>query len=151
MPNVRTLQRSFAGGEMSPEMFGRIDDVKYQTGAAKLRNFIASPTGPAENRPGLQYVNEVKTSGKKTRLIPFTYSTTQTVVLEFGEQYIRFYTQGAPILAGTGTPYQASKTVTSISTATDTVTSTAHGYTNGTPVRFSATGVLPNPLLANVT
>ena len=43
MPNTRILQRSFAGGEMSPEMYGRIDDVKYQTGAAKMRNFIATP------------------------------------------------------------------------------------------------------------
>ena len=49
MPNTRILQRSFAGGEMSPEMYGRIDDVKYQTGAAKMRNFIATPQGPIEN------------------------------------------------------------------------------------------------------
>jgi hypothetical protein len=51
MPNTRVLQRSFAGGEMSPEMYGRIDDVKYQTGAAKMRNFIAAPQGPIENNP----------------------------------------------------------------------------------------------------
>ena len=62
MPNVRTLQRSFAGGEMSPEMFGRIDDVKYQTGAATMKNFVATPQGPAENRPGFAFVREVKDS-----------------------------------------------------------------------------------------
>lgn len=58
MANVRTLQRSFAGGEMSPEMFGRIDDVKFQTGAAKLRNFIAKPQGPVENRSGFEFVEK---------------------------------------------------------------------------------------------
>ena len=53
MANVRILQRSFSGGEMSPEMFGRIDDAKYQAGLAKCRNFIVKPQGPAENRPWL--------------------------------------------------------------------------------------------------
>ena len=86
-------------------MYGRIDDVKYQTGAAKMRNFIARAQGPADNRPGFAYVNIVKTSAKKTRLIPFTYSTTQTMVLEFGDQYIRFHTLGATLLSS-GTPYE---------------------------------------------
>jgi len=86
-------------------MFGRINDVKFQSGAAKLRNFIALPQGPAVNRPGTSFVREVKTSANKTRLIPFTYSTTQTMVLEFGNGYIRFHTQGATLLAGTGAAY----------------------------------------------
>ena len=105
MPTTRTFNRSFAGGELSPEMFGRIDDQKFQSGAAKLRNFIALPQGPAVNRPGTSFVREVKTSANKTRLIPFTYSTTQTMVLEFGNGYIRFHTQGATLLAGTGAAY----------------------------------------------
>lgn len=99
MANSRVLQRSFAGGEVTPEFFGRIDDVKYATGAAKMRNFIALPHGPATNRPGTAFVREVKTSAKKTRLIPFSYSTTQTMVLEFGDLYIRFHTQGATLLS----------------------------------------------------
>lgn len=105
MPNVKTLQRSFAGGEVSPEMFGRIDDVKYQSGAATLRNFISKPQGPAANRPGFQFVHSVKYSAKKTRLIPFTYSTTQTMVLELGAGYFRFHTQGATVMNGS-VPYE---------------------------------------------
>lgn len=105
MPTTRTLNRSFAGGELSPEMFGRIDDVKYQTGAAKVRNMIAVPQGPVQNRPGLSFVREVKDSTKKTRLIPFTYSTDQTMVIELGNQYIRFHTQGATLMSG-GVPYE---------------------------------------------
>jgi hypothetical protein len=105
MPMTRTFFRSFAGGELSPEMFGRIDDVKFQTGAAKLRNFIAMPQGPAENRPGTAFVRAVKNSAKRTRLIPFTFSTTQTMVLELGDGYVRFHTQGATLLAGTGAAY----------------------------------------------
>ena len=105
MANVRTFQRSFAGGEVSPEMFGRIDDVRFQTGAALLRNFIATPQGPARNRPGFSFVREVKDSTRRTRLIPFTFSTTQTMVLEVGDGYIRFHTQGATLLAGTPLAY----------------------------------------------
>ena len=105
MANTRTFNRSFAGGEMSPEMWGRIDDVKFQSGAATVRNFITTPQGPAENRPGFAFVREVKDSTKRTRLIPFTYSTTQTMVIELGAGYIRFHTQGGTLLSG-GNPYE---------------------------------------------
>lgn len=105
MPSIRTLQRSFAGGEVSPEMFGRIDDSKYQSGLAKCRNFVTKPQGPAENRAGFQFVRAVKDSTKKVLLIPFTYSTTQTMVIEAGAGYFRFHTQGATLMNG-GVPYE---------------------------------------------
>ena len=100
MANVRTLQRSFGGGEVTPDLFGRIDDIKYQSGLALCRNFIVKPQGPVENRPGFAFVCEVKDSTKKVRLIPFTYSTTQTMVIELGAGYFRFHTQGATLLFG---------------------------------------------------
>lgn len=105
MAQARTLQRSFAGGEITPEMYGRIDDVKFQTGLALCRNFITKPHGPAENRAGFRFVREVKDSTKRTRLIPFTYSTTQTMILEVGDQYVRFHTNGGTLLSG-GSPYE---------------------------------------------
>lgn len=98
MANSRTLQRSFAGGEVSPEMYGRLDDIKYQSGLALCSNFIVKPQGPIENRAGFSFVRAVKNSATATRLIPFTYSTTQTMVLELGAGYIRFHTQGATLL-----------------------------------------------------
>ena len=105
MANIRTLQRAFVGGEVSPEMFGRIDDAKYQAGLAKCRNFIPKPQGPAENRPGFAFVREVKDSTKAVRLIPFTYSTDQTMIIEMGAGYFRFHTQGATLLY-LGAPYE---------------------------------------------
>ena len=109
MANIRTLSRSFAGGECTPEFFGRIDDVKYQSGLATCRNFIVKPHGPVENRAGFAYVNEVKDSTKKVRLIPFTYSTTQTMVIELGAGYFRFHTQGGTLLH-LGVPYEVANT-----------------------------------------
>jgi hypothetical protein len=105
MAIVKTLQRSFSGGEVTPELFGRIDDVKYQSGLAVCRNFLTKPHGPAENRAGTAFVRETKDSTKAAKLIPFTYSTTQTMVLEFGDQYVRFHTQGATLLDGSE-PYE---------------------------------------------
>lgn len=96
--SVRTLQRSFSGGEVSPEMLGRLDDVKFQSGLALCRNFIIKPQGPAQNRPGFAYVATVKDSARQSRLIPFTYSTTQTMVIQLGRQHIRFHTLGANLL-----------------------------------------------------
>lgn len=98
MTTVRLLQRSFAGGEVTPEFWGRIDDQKYQTGLARCRNFIVKPQGPLENRAGSVFVREVKDSSKATRLITFTYSTTQTMVIELGHQYLRFHTAAATLL-----------------------------------------------------
>lgn len=37
--NTRTQFRSFARGEITPEMFGRMDLVAYQTGLRTCRNF----------------------------------------------------------------------------------------------------------------
>lgn len=151
MPSTRTFSRSFAGGEMSPEMFGRVDDQKFQTGAATMRNFISLPQGPAENRAGTAFVREVKNSSLATRVIPFTYSTTQTMVLEFGVGYIRFHTQGATLLAGSPAAYSTTKTITAVDTATETVTSNAHGYANGDPIQIASTGTIPAGLLALTT
>lgn len=97
MANVKTLRTSFNGGELSPEMFGQIADAKYQAGVAKCLNFIAKPQGPAENRPGFGLVLQTKDSTKKSRLVPFTYSTTQTMVIEMGAGYFRFHTLGTTL------------------------------------------------------
>ena len=94
MPVTRNFKQAFSGGEISPEMFGRIADNKFQQGAATMRNFVAKPQGPAQNRPGFKFVKEVKNSAKPTRLLSFTFNTTQTMVLEFGHEYFRFHTQG---------------------------------------------------------
>jgi len=100
MANIRTLIRSFAGGEVTPEFWGRIDDVKFQTGLAKCRNFITLPHGPVENRPGTQFVRESKYGNYKSRLIPFKFSSQQTFAIEMGVGYFRFHTLGATLLYG---------------------------------------------------
>lgn len=102
----RVLQNSFNGGEVTPALYGRFDDQKYSSGAATVRNFICLPQGPVVNRPGFAYVNATKYTDKQSRLIPFVYSSEQTMALEFGEKYIRFHTEGQTLVNSDGTPYE---------------------------------------------
>ena len=91
MADTRTYQKSFTGGELSPEMLGRLDDAKYADGLSLCLNFITTPQGPAINRPGFQYIGTVKNPAVKTRIIPFVFSSIQTRVIEMGAGYFRFW------------------------------------------------------------
>ena len=86
-------------------MYGRVDLAKFQTGLALCRNAIVLPHGPVENRPGTEYVLEVKNSANPVRLIPFTYNFTQTMCIEIGAGYFRFHSQAGTLLTG-GVPYE---------------------------------------------
>lgn len=111
--STKQLLRSFAGGEITPELAGRLDLVKYQTGLALARNFITLPHGPAVRRPGFEFIRAAGNSTQPVRLIPFTFSADQTAVLEFGHLYIRFHIEGATLLdPGTGLPYQVTSPYT---------------------------------------
>ena len=107
MARVAVQLTNFTGGELSPRLDGRNDLQKYSTGCKTLENMIIFPHGSAARRSGTQFVAEVKDSSKETRLIPFEFSTTQTYILEFGDQYIRFYKDDGQILSG-GSAYEIS-------------------------------------------
>jgi len=107
MARVAVQLTNFTGGELSPRLDGRNDLQKYPTGCKTLENMIIFPHGSAARRSGTQFVAEVKDSSKETRLIPFEFSTTQTYILEFGDQYIRFYKDNGQILSG-GSAYEIS-------------------------------------------
>jgi hypothetical protein len=95
------IQTSFASGEWTPELFARVDLQKYHNGAALLRNFFVDYHGGASTRMGTRYVLQAFKSATKVRLIPFQVSQTIGYVLEFGDHYIRFHINGAPVLEST--------------------------------------------------
>ena len=107
MGRVAVQLTNFTGGELSPRLDGRNDLAKYNSGCKTLENMIIYPHGSASRRSGTQFVAEVKDSTKKTRLIAFEFSTVQTYMLEFGNQYIRFYKDNGQILSG-GSAYEIS-------------------------------------------
>lgn len=105
--SVRVTQLSYNSGVMSGLMQGRADDSKYASGIRVCRNARCTPQGPLENRPGFMYVAETKYPDKKCRIIPFSYSAGDTMVIELGDKYARFHTQGKTLMNKEGTaPYE---------------------------------------------
>lgn len=133
MTRIGTVQPSFAAGELSPRMYGRTDIDKYASGAETIENFIVRPEGGLMRRHGTRFAGEVKDHLKKTRLIPFVFSTVQAYMLEFGHTYMRVWRDYAPVTTST-------KMITAISqTNPAVVTAVGHGFTNGD--RVVITGV----------
>ena len=107
MARVAAQLTNFTAGELSPRLDGRNDLAKYSAGCSTVENMVIYPHGAAARRPGTQFVASVKTPANKTRLIPFEFSTEQTYILEFGNQYIRFYRNNGQI-ESSGSPYEIS-------------------------------------------
>src|SRR6266704_6728477 len=117
------IQTSFAAGEWAPSLFARVDLAKYHSGAALLRNFFVDHRGGAASRPGTKYILQTK-STSAVRLIPFQASFIVSYILEFGDGYVRFYNNGAPVL-------ESAKTITGITKANHCVLSVITTYAVG--------------------
>ncbi|UOF78051.1 phage stabilization protein [Caudoviricetes sp.] len=107
MARANTIQTNFTAGEISPNMYGRVDVAKYFNGARKLRNVIPLPQGGLRRRPGTRFLGYVHDSTKKTIVRTFQFSETDSYVLEFGHQTLRIWNSGATIGAPlvVATPY----------------------------------------------
>lgn len=88
----------FNAGELSPKMLGRSDVQQYSKGCQTLQNYLVTPYGAVERRPGSRFVAEAKYPNRKVRLIRFVFSSTISYVCEFGHLYIRFFKDDAPVL-----------------------------------------------------
>ena len=93
------IQTSLNAGELAERMAGRTDFQKYFNGLSVMVNAIPLKQGGAEKRPGLEFVAEAK---GKAKLIPFEFSVRDTVVIEAGDEYMRFFTEDG--LVKTDTP-----------------------------------------------
>lgn len=91
---ARVNRWAFNGGELSDWLSPRLDLAKYHTGCERLQNAQVVRYGGARRRSGTLYVAAGKTSGKKVRLEGFDFGRTDSTIVEFGEQYLRFYRVG---------------------------------------------------------
>jgi hypothetical protein len=134
MSRVSTIKTNWTAGELSKDLFGRVDITKYQNGAETVENFVVQPHGGITRRPGTRFVKEVKTSSAKTRLLPFEFSTTQAYCIEFGNLYVRFYKDNGSIL-------EANVNITAATKANPcVVTANSHGFNNGDEVYIASVG-----------
>jgi hypothetical protein len=130
---TKLRQLAFSGGEVSPAIQARPDQIKNQTGLKKCLNTFISREGGAHNRPGLEYVGRTKTDGVAV-LIPWI-SGTNNYALEFGNLYMRVYKLGSKGETGiTPVTDVAASGLTGFSAANPCVvgsTPDAHGLTTG--------------------
>jgi len=101
---MNSAQRSFAAGEVAPSLYARTNQDKYATGLRTCRNLMVMRHGGVTNRPGTKFTAETKASGA-VRLVRFAMNATVTCLLEFGDNYLRFHQNGAPVLDGSN-PYE---------------------------------------------
>jgi hypothetical protein len=135
-----TVHTNFSSGEWAPKLRSRVDIQKYRTGAAFLRNFFIDYSGGgASTRQGTKIVNFALS---RPRLVEFQPSVSFAYVLEFGDHYIRFHQNGAPIV-------EAGVAISSITGSPVTVNSTAHGYSNGDWVFISGQYYIVTNALTN--
>ena len=95
MANIPLI--SFNTGEVSPKIDARSDVEKYSSSCRRLENMFGLQYGPAERRPGFKFIKAAKNSPEKIRMIAFIFSAEIAYMCEFGDQYIRFYFDGAEL------------------------------------------------------
>ena len=93
---------STSGGEWSPKLDARVDHPKYSTALRQCLNMIPYKSGGLTRRIGTQFMGKTvyaNTPGHNyaVRLVAFTFSPDTTFMLEFGHQYIRFYSNGLQV------------------------------------------------------
>lgn len=156
---VPTIQVALNAGEFSPALYGRVDLDKYRKGCSTSRNMYASYRGGVSSRAGTLFTGVCRQGNKNQansvpppRDIDFQFSVTQGIVIEAGNAYFRFVSNGAYIT-------EAPTTISGITNASPgVITDNAHGYSNGDEVFLSGiVGPIGNRLngrsyeVANVT
>lgn len=172
MTTISVIQPSFAAGELSPFLYGRVDIAKFKVGARTLENWLVHPHGGVSNRPGTRFIGEVGDSSVRHRLIPFEFRALpagQTYILVFGHRTMQVAmwngTDWGFVLDGDGsrftltTPYDAGdlpllKHVQSADTMTLThpsysarrLSRTGHAAWTLTPITFAPSTQAPTGL-----
>ena len=101
MPSV--IQPSFALGELSDDLSGRVDLEWYGKGLSLCENFYVLAAGGVTFRPGTQYLGE---AGGPSRLMAFEFNASETYALLFEDRRCRFIRNGGFVLGADLEPYQ---------------------------------------------
>lgn len=128
---VALIQPSFGRGEITPEMYGRVDTSAYQIGLRTARNLVIHAQGGASNRPGTTFLAPQRDHTQPARLIEFQFKTTDTYMLVFEDGTMRVIRNDALVT-------DTSTAITGITQASPgVVTSVAHGLATGDDVILS--------------
>lgn len=127
---TRVFRQGFVGGEVSPELLGRVADSRL-LGVTRMRNMVTKPTGVAVRRPRFEFVHQsARLAAKKSALLRWERSVDDSMVIEATEGAFRFHTDGGTQV------YADVRRVASIDTDTERLTFTKpHGFASNDPVR----------------
>ena len=124
-----TLQ-NFAGGELSPQMYGRYELAIAKSGCRRMRNFVAETQGAGRFRNGFRVVHYAR-GNRVPFLLPFQFNDEQAYELEFTHKKLRFHKDEGVIV-------ESNKTITGITQANPgVITSNSHGYSTGDEIFIS--------------
>lgn len=99
----------FTAGELSPWLATRFDLQAYQRGAALLQNFLVQPYGGLRRRYGTELVAESATqSAGAGRLVPFCFSESDSLMLEFYPGGMRVFRNGQHVRCADGSIFELS-------------------------------------------
>lgn len=108
MSSFYPIQATFNRGEISPLLGSRADVDFWRQALKYCRNFQVLTHGGLRRRSGSKFITEVDDSAEVTRLFPFSFSETQSYVLEIGAGgNIRFLADRGVVESG-GSPYTVS-------------------------------------------
>lgn len=126
-----TVQRSFSGGEIAPEIHARTDQQKRAAGLERCRNAFVTRHAILQNRPGTSFVGEIKDSTKKAAIRRWRLNDDQAYNLEFGHQTMRVVRDGAYVT-------ETAKSIEGVTQANPPVMQiTGHGYSAGDHVHLA--------------
>lgn len=91
-------QQNFAMGEVAPAYYSRTDLAMYGAALRTLRNAYVMRTGGVQNRPGTLYKGTTKNNGA-ARLVSCVFSDEQNYLLEFTDERVRIWQDGALVQA----------------------------------------------------
>ncbi len=109
MARVAPNYPTFARGEVSPLMFGRVDIEAYASCLDKCRNCIVRPFGVASRVAGTEHIANAK---GKARLLKFVFSATDSYIIECGAGYFRFFNNGGYVVDNNNDIYEISNNYT---------------------------------------
>jgi hypothetical protein len=94
---ISHTQHAFTSGKITPNLLARKDVELFASAIQEADNVLPLKQGPLKGNTGTEFIEEVKYSNKVTRLFPFVFSVEESLLLEVGEYYIRFYLNGGQI------------------------------------------------------
>ena len=101
----KRVLRAFNTGEISPDLYGRDDIAKVNSGCKVCDNMILTIQGAAYYRGGMNYAHQTK-NNSKALLLRFAYNDTDVYIMELGNRYMRFYRDGVLLVDGGQNPVE---------------------------------------------